>query len=298
MAYSDWLFYCVIAVGILAGGGKLADELILDHQADTLRLWLLEKSEKIDSIKTTQIPDKLISLLLRFEVLLFGRSLTALWFLKIATLSAAFTFVFTPMLRGYGTYHVTVNFINEEATYFDSVVRVLHFTTDSNLPIIFASNVLLDIASVSVTIFALERYQSAKNQLSKLVIIALDFAACSAFFVLCFFVSARFSAQTPGVDLMPLLLLLYHSLFENGPMFWVVIFGSVAFAITITFPTLLYVSTILLSAIFKLFQSISKRIVMQLIEKGTFGEKSIFFYVGTTLSFISVAGLSIFKALQ
>lgn len=287
------LTYAIALATALAGLGAALDKLLLPHQAAKLRYRLLRFWNRVDDVRFSNVPEAMVEFYIHAEQRAFGKRFTARWATSVLLSSALLTSVTIVVGRALGLYLTGVCSDPSQSSIDLGVALragLTYFWVNVHHAFIYPLNLSFDAVTVAVTVTLLSWFLAAGGRLKRYAFLLADILLCVVLLVLCFFIAFRLDATTSGdpPSLTRVLPRLIGDFTELGCAYFHVYLSTIFFVSTITIPTLLYLLMILLFLMAKSASELGQWIVLHIVELGTVGEKSVFFYTGIFFGIIVI----------
>lgn len=286
------LSLALIIAALIASVGKAIDGLLLSRHVSALdaisiRAWLY-----LDRVTLRNIPRSGLRLFILLKEFLFGRGMGLEFIFRVILVSAMVTAIAMPFGRAIGMYLMLVceyasgNLDPANLATFGYLFQsALGFFTNDDYLWLAATNITFDFLTISITT-VLIGCAIRKNSIHLTAFVALDIVLCVVLFhalmwsIDQFDIASRLTNTDSVLDLIPTIIFLA----AQGCSSFHFLTSKLLFSSTVLLPTLIYLSIILLLALFRHGFLLSRWIGMHLLERSSEDERrSIIGHLATTL---------------
>lgn len=284
--------YVIIVITAISSLGIALDKLILPHQHNIIKDYLLKIWDRVDDIHISDVPKKMVVLYLNVERKIFGKRFHIRWWLSLISISIILTTFVLIMGRSLGiflAYSCSTEVIDEITLFRSIEIGYWYYISNINHRIIYPLNILFDTVTLFVTVQLLSKFLNSTGVIRYIIILA-DIFICLLLFNLCFYLAFQLDSTAGGmppniIDVFPRLI---NDKKELGCTYYHVYLSTIFFVSTILIPTLVYLLMIFIFLVAKSSVHISKFVTLQITELGVSGDKSVFFYTGIFLSIVVI----------
>lgn len=290
----DDIFIVLSLLAVFPAIGITLDRLTLPRQAERLREPLERFWVRIDDTRIADIPAAGVRLYIKGERRLLGESFSFTWLCRTAFISVVLTTFAMTIVSGI-IYSIAVLFISPGAfteSLADNVKSNVEINFNSGILTVALVNMVFDQATVAVTKFALRAYIRHVASFIRSEWIILDIAAC----VLIYDVAPRcvnmadYLSETELPFVYGSSILGMRDFASDLPLLFIHYGPCLAVTSTVTIPTILYLSIILILTVSKFSLHLGRLSSLQILEVSASGDKSPFFYLGTAIGLVASVG--------